>query len=244
MTGSTDTTVALVTGANKGIGYAVAAGLGALGWRVAVGARDDGRREDAVSRLTGEGVDAFGVALDVTDDDSVSGAVREREERAGRLDVLVDDAGVAGSWPDAPTTVGPAELRRVVETNVVGVLRVTNAVVPLLRRSAHPRIVNQSSHVGSLTLQTTPGVDLGPVSGGYAPAKTFLNALTVQFAKELAGTGVLVNGACPGYVATELNGFAGTLTVEQGAAVAIRLASLPDGGPSGQLFDEAGVVPW
>ena len=241
-------TIALVTGANKGIGYAVAAGLGALGWNVGVGARDDQRREEAVAKLiaagVAAGVAAFGVALDVTDDASVADAARRIEERAGRLDVLVNNAGVAGGWPEAPTTLTLQEVQRVVETNVIGVIRVTNALLPLLRRSAHPRIVNQSSHVSSLTLQTTPGVNLGGISGGYAPAKTYLNAVTIQYAKELSDTNVLINNACPGYVATDLNAFNGTQTPEQGAAIAIRLATLPDDGPTGGLFDDTGVVPW
>ena len=237
-------TVALVTGANKGIGYAIAAGLGALGWSVGVGARDEGRREDAVAKLRAAGADAFGVPLDVTDDGSVTAAARLIGERTGWLDVLVNNAGVAGGWPEEPTTVTPESIRTVVEANVIGVVRVINTMLPLLRRSAHPRIVNQSSHVASLTLQTTPGVDLGGISGAYAPSKTFLNAITIQYAKELAGAGILINSACPGYVATDLNNFAGTSTPEQGAAVAIRLATLPDDGPSGQQFDADGAVPW
>ncbi|NEC89290.1 SDR family oxidoreductase [Streptomyces sp. SID12501] len=238
--------IALVTGANKGIGYEIAAMLGALGWSVGVGvgARDERRRTDAVAKLRAAGADAFGVPLDVTDDESVSAAARLIEERAGRLDVLVNNAGVAGGWPEAPTTVDLETVRRLVETNVIGVIRVTNAMLPLLRRSAHPRIVNQSSHVGSLALQTTPGVDLGGISGAYAPTKTFLNAVTVQYAKELSGTSILINNACPGYVATDLNGFSGTQTPEQGAATAVRLATLPDDGPTGQMFDDSGVVPW
>jgi NAD(P)-dependent dehydrogenase (short-subunit alcohol dehydrogenase family) len=237
-------TIALVTGANKGIGYAIAAGLGVLGWSVGVGARDDQRREEAVAKLIAAGVAAFGVGLDVTDDASVADAARRIEERAGRLDVLVNNAGVAGGWPEAPTALTPEEVQRVVETNVIGVIRVTNALLPLLRRSAHPRIVNQSSHVGSLTLQTTPGVDLGGISGAYAPTKTYLNAVTIQYAKELSDTNVLINNACPGYVATDLNAFNGTQTPEQGAAIAIRLATLPDDGPTGGLFDDTGIVPW
>ena len=237
-------TIALVTGANKGIGYAIAAGLGALGWSVGVGARDERRREEAVAKLVAAGVQAFGVALDVTDDASVTAAAHQLEARAGRLDVLINNAGVAGGWPDAPTALTPEAVRRVVETNVIGPIRVTNAMLPLLRRSAHPRIVNQSSHVGSLTLQTTPGLDLGGTSGGYAPTKTYLNAVTVQYAKELADTSILVNLACPGYVATDLNGFHGTQTAEQGAAIAVRLATLPDDGPTGGVFDDAGIVPW
>ncbi len=237
-------TIALVTGANKGIGYEVAAGLGARGWSVGVGARDAQRREDAVAKLRAAGADAFGVPLDVTDGESVTAAVQLIEERAGRLDVLVNNAGVAGGWPEEPTTIDLETVRLLLETNVIGVIRVTNAMLPLLRRSEHPRIVNQSSHVGSLTLQTTPGVDLGGISGGYAPTKTYLNAVTIQYAKELSGTNILINNACPGYVATDLNGFSGTQTPEQGAAIAIRLATLPDDGPTGQLFDDNGVVPW
>ncbi|MER8058094.1 MULTISPECIES: SDR family NAD(P)-dependent oxidoreductase [unclassified Streptomyces] len=237
-------TIALVTGANKGIGYEIAAGLGRRGWSVGVGARDEQRGESAAAKLRAAGADAFCVPLDVTDDDSVSAAVRMIEERAGRLDVLVNNAGVAGGWPEQPSTIDVETVRRLVETNVIGVIRVTNAMLALLRRSAHPRIVNQSSHVASLTLQTTPGVDLGGLSGAYAPTKTYLNAITIQYAKELSTSNILINGACPGYVATDLNGFSGTQTPEQGAAIAIRLASLPDDGPTGQLFDDSGVVPW
>ena len=117
-------------------------------------------------------------------------------------------------------------------------------MLPLLLRSAHPRIVNQSSHVGSLTLQTTPNLDLGGISGAYAPSKAFLNAVTIQYAKELAGTSIMINNACPRYVTTDLNSSSGASTPEQGAAVAIRLAALPDDGPAGQQFDADGPVPW
>ncbi|CAG6395051.1 NADP-dependent 3-hydroxy acid dehydrogenase YdfG [Actinacidiphila cocklensis] len=237
-------TIALVTGANKGIGYEIAAGLGALGWSVGVGARDEARREAAVQKLRAGGADAFGVPLDVTDDASVAAAARLVEERAGRLDVLVNNAGVTGGMPQTPTTVDLSAVRTAVETNVVGVIRVTNALLPLLRRSASPRIVNMSSSVGSLTRQTAPGAETGPISAAYAPSKTFLNALTVQYARELRDTNILINAACPGYCATDLNGFRGVRTPEQGAAIAIRLASLPDDGPTGAFFDEDGVVPW
>jgi NAD(P)-dependent dehydrogenase (short-subunit alcohol dehydrogenase family) len=236
-------TIALVTGANKGIGYEVAAGLGALGWRVGVGARDEQRRETAVEKLRAGGADAFGVPLDVTDDASVAAAAALLEE-AGGLDVLVNNAAITGGLPQNPTEVSPAQLRTVVETNVSGVLRVTNAMLPLLRRSPSPRIVMMSSGVGSLTRQSTPGADTGPISGAYSPSKTFLNALVVQYAKELADTNILINAGCPGYVATDLNGFRGVRTPEQGAAIAIRLSTLPDDGPTGGFFEDAGVVPW
>lgn len=234
----------MVAGANKGIGYEIAAGLGALGWRVGIGARDEQRREDAVAKLRAAGVDAFGVPLDVTDDASVTAAAALIEQRAGRLDVLVNNAGIAGAWPEEPSAVTPESMRAVVETNVIGVVRVINTMLPLLRRSEHPRIINQSSHVASLTLQTTPDVDLGVVSGVYSPAKTFLNAVTVQYAKELGGTGIKINNACPGHVATDLNSFHGTSTPAEGARIAIRLATLPGDGPTGGLFDDAGNVPW
>jgi NAD(P)-dependent dehydrogenase (short-subunit alcohol dehydrogenase family) len=239
-----ETKTALVTGANKGIGYEIAAGLGALGWSVGVGARDAERREAAVAKLRAAGADAFGVPLDVTDDASVTAAAALIEERAGRLDVLVNNAAITGGMPQEPTRVDPATVRTVVETNVLGVIRVTNALLPLLRRSASPRIVNMSSSVGSLTRQTTPGAQTGPISAAYATSKTFLNALTVQYAKELGDTDILINAGCPGFCATDLNGFRGVRTPEQGAAIAIRLATLPDGGPTGTFHDDDGPVPW
>ncbi|HTX85958.1 MAG TPA: SDR family oxidoreductase [Streptosporangiaceae bacterium] len=236
-------TVALVTGANKGIGYEIAAGLGALGWSVGVGARDQERREAAVQKLRAAGADVFGVPLDVTDDASVAAAARLIEERAGRLDVLINNAAVTGG-PQMPTTADLAAVRTVVETNVIGVFRVTNAMLPLLRRSASPRIVNISSGVGSLTRQTTPGAEAGPISAAYTPSKTFLNAVTIQYAKELRDTNILINAANPGFVATDLNNFRGVRTPEQGAAIAIWLATLPDDGPTGGFFEDDGVVPW
>jgi NAD(P)-dependent dehydrogenase (short-subunit alcohol dehydrogenase family) len=240
----TDQTIALVTGANKGIGFAIATGLGALGWRVGVGARDDGRREEAVERLRSTGVDAFGVPLDVTDDASVTAAAEQLDGLAGRLDVLVNNAGITGGLPQEPTRTSAEQVRTVVETNVIGVMRVMDAMLPLLRRSHSPRIVNMSSGVGSLTRQSAADGSTGPLSGSYSPSKTFLNAVTLQYAKELADTEILINLACPGYVATDLNGFRGVRTTEQGAAIAVRLATLPDGGPTGGYFDDDGVIPW
>ncbi|MGW5657661.1 SDR family oxidoreductase [Streptomyces humi] len=237
-------TIALVTGANKGIGYEIAAGLGALGWQVGVGARDEEAREGAVAKLRAAGVDAFGVPLDVTDDASVAAAAALVEERAGRLDVLVNNAGITGGMRQQPTTADVGAVRAAVETNVIGVIQVTNAMLPLLRRSAAPRIVNMSSSVGSLTLQSTPGAEVGPIAVAYSPSKTFLNAVTVQYAKELSDTNILINAGCPGYCATDLNGFRGVRTPAQGAAIAIRLATLPDSGPTGGFFDDEGVVPW
>ncbi|KOX26075.1 MULTISPECIES: SDR family oxidoreductase [unclassified Streptomyces] len=236
--------VALVTGANKGIGYEIAAGLGALGWSVGVGARDEERREAAVAELRAAGADAFGVPLDVTDDASVTAAARLLEERAGRLDALVNNAAITGGHPQEPTTVDVDRVRAAVETNVIGVIRVTNALLPMLRRSPSPRIVNVSSSVGSLTLQTTPGTETGPISIAYTPSKTFLNAVTVQYAKELAGTHILINAVCPGFTATDLNDFRGVRTPRQGAVAAIRLATVEGHEPTGRFFSDEGEIPW
>jgi NAD(P)-dependent dehydrogenase (short-subunit alcohol dehydrogenase family) len=243
-----ETKIALVTGANKGIGYEIAAGLGGLGFRVGVGARDDARRETAVAKLRAAGVEAFGVPLDVSGDRSVAEAAALIERQEGGLDVLVNNAGVSGAVGPGgvqdPTALDLDVVRAVVETNVLGVVRVTNAMLPLLRRSVSPRIVNMSSSVGSLSLQADPDVRVGAVMAAYAPSKSFLNAVTVQYARQFAGSDVLINLGCPGLVATDFTGFRGSRTPEQGAAIAIRLATLPDGGPTGAFFNEDGVVPW
>ncbi|GAA4710264.1 SDR family NAD(P)-dependent oxidoreductase [Nocardioides conyzicola] len=240
---STEKKTALVTGANKGIGYEIAAGLSRLGFRVGVGARDAGRREEAVAKLRADGHDVFGVPLDVTDDASVAAAAAQLEAEGG-LDVLVDNAAITGGMPQEPTKVSAAQVLEVVDTNVVGVIRVTNAMLPLLRRASSPRIVNVSSTVGSLALQTAQAEAYGPISAAYSPTKTYLNAITIQYAKELADSNVLINAGCPGYVATDLNNFQGLRTPEQGASVFLELATLPDGGPSGTFRDETGLQPW
>ena len=243
-----ETKIALVTGANKGIGYEIAAGLGALGYRVGVGARDESRLEVAVEKLRAAGADAFGVPLDVTSDQGVTAAAELLERQAGRLDVLVNNAGISGpvgpGWVQDPTTLDLDVVRTVVETNVIGVIRVTNAMLPLLRRATSPRIVNVSSAVASLTRQADPGTEIGPVMAAYAPSKSFLNAVTVQYARHFAGENILINAACPGLVATDFTGFQGPRTPEQGAATAIRLATLPDGGPTGSFFEDDGVIAW
>lgn len=242
--------MALVTGANKGIGYEIAAGLGALGYRVGVGARDETRREAAVEKLRAAGVDAFGVPLDVTSDQSVTDAAELVGQRSGRLDVLVNNAGISGEtgegWGQDPTTLDLDVVRTVVETNVLGVIRVTNALLPLLRRSTSPRIVNISSSVGSVTRQADPDIEVGPVMAAYSPTKSFLNAVTVQYARQFAdtGTNILINAACPGLVATDFTGFLGPRTPQQGAATALRLATLPDDGPTGSFYEDDGVIPW
>ncbi|RMI27435.1 SDR family oxidoreductase [Streptomyces triticirhizae] len=252
--GTTRRKVALVTGANKGIGRGVAEELAARGMTVLLGARDARRGEEAAASVRAAGGDAHAVALDVTDQATVRAAARTVEERFGRLDVLVNNAGITGSGrvtPDqahdqVPSSVELDMVRAVFETNVFGVIAVTNAMLPLLRRSAAPRVVNVSSHAASLTLTSDPEGPFASLlpSAAYAPSKSALTALTVQYANELRKDGVLVNAVAPGFVATDSNGHAGVLTVAQGAAVVVRLATLgPDGGTAGFLGAE-GPVPW
>lgn len=232
---------ALVTAANKGIGFATVRGLAAAGFRVAVGARDTKRREEAVESLRAEGHDALGVALDVTSDESVRAAAKNLEQEFGTLDVLVNNAGIGGSTDHGaqdPTTLDLDVMRTVMETNVYGAIRVTNAMLPLLERSNAPRIVNMSSNMGSLTLQT------GPQMAAYAPSKTMLNSITAQYARRLSGTPIIINAACPGLVATDFTGHAGDRDPDSGASIVLRLATLPDDGPRGGFFDENGPVPW
>jgi NAD(P)-dependent dehydrogenase (short-subunit alcohol dehydrogenase family) len=238
-----DTKTALVTGANKGIGFQIAAGLAAQNYCVAVGARDDERREAAVAALRRDGANAFGVRLDVTSDDSVAAAIATLGEHLGHLDVVVNNAGISGSTADGaqdPLTLDFDVVRTDVDVNVLGAVRVINAALPLLRRSSAPRIVNVSSNMGSLALRT------GPVMAAYAPSKTMLNAMTVQYARRFAETDpeILINAVCPGYVATDFTGFSGSRTAVEGAAVAVRYATLPDDGPTGGFFDDAGTIPW
>lgn len=243
----TETKTALITGANKGLGYEIATGLGAKGYRVAVGARDGARGEAAVKALRAAGVDAYAVPLDVTDDHSVAAAAQLIERRGGGLDVLVNNAGISGEtgpgWVQDPTTLDIDAVREIVDTNVFGVIRVTNAMLPMLRRSPSPRIVNISSSVGSLTWQSDPEINVGPVMAAYSPTKTYLNAITVHYVRQLADTNILINTACPGLVATDFTGGVGR-PAQEAAATPIRLATLPDGGPTGTFVNDDGVIPW
>ncbi|HEY7596851.1 MAG TPA: SDR family oxidoreductase [Actinophytocola sp.] len=238
--------VALVTGANKGIGYEIVRGLAKRGVTVLLGARDAGRRDAAVAKLAAEGLDVTGVPLDVTDAASVEAAAKTIEERHGRLDILVNNAGITGERSQAPGAGAVAEVRRVFDVNVFGVIAVTDAMLPLLRRAAGARVVNMSSSVGSLADMTSDDSMLRdmPAALGYPVSKAALNAVTAQYAKHLRDEGIPVNSVCPGYTATDLNGFSGHRTPEQGAAIAIEMALAGADGPTAGFFDDAGRVAW
>jgi NAD(P)-dependent dehydrogenase (short-subunit alcohol dehydrogenase family) len=183
--------------------------------------------------------------LDVTDPTSATEAANQIGQRYGRLDILVNNAGIAGNFAGPPSNATADDMREVYETNVFGVVSVTNAMLQMLRRSDAGRIVNMCSHVGSLSLgsdASSPFANINLIA--YQSSKTALNAITLAYAKELRGTAIKVNAACPGMVATDLNQHRGQRTAEEGAVIAVRLALLDDSGPSGSCLSEDGVVPW
>jgi NAD(P)-dependent dehydrogenase (short-subunit alcohol dehydrogenase family) len=232
---------ALVTGANKGIGKDIARLLAAEGFTVYVGSRDPGRGQRAVEEI---GAGARLLVLDVTDPEGIAQAAAQVD----RLDVLVNNAGISPSLAP-PTDTGVEEYRRTYETNVFGVVAVTNALLPALRRAPHPRIVNISSGTASLTWSTTPNPQFTPTSGAaaYRSSKAALNALTVLYAQALADDGFKVNALAPGLRATDLNPRAAAAGGDPAEAAqgALRLALLPDDGPTGGFFSWDGTpVPW
>ncbi|MET8003749.1 SDR family oxidoreductase [Nonomuraea glycinis] len=235
------TTTALITGANKGIGYEIARQFGEQGITAIVGARDEERGRAAADRL-GQPY----VRLDVTDEAGVQAAAEWIEREYGALDILVNNAGVAVLQDDLrPSATSAAALRQTYEVNVFGVVIVTNAMLPLLRKAPAARIVNLSSELGSLTVAADPDSPFWPRNFlAYNSSKSALNMLTLSYAKELWGTPIKVNLANPGFCATDLNAHTGFRTAEQGAAVAVRLATLDADGPTGAFFQEEGPLPW
>lgn len=233
--------IALITGANKGIGYQTARLLIERNVTVVVGARDDERGRKAAAELG-----ARSVQLDVTSAESVAGAAGWIEKEYGHLDILVNNAGIALRQDDPAPSGTPADaMRATYETNVFGVVTVTNAMLPLLRRARAGRIVNLSSGLGSLAAATDPGSPFLEYNNlAYNSSKAALNMVTVVYSKELAGTSIKVNAADPGYCATDLNDHSGFRTAEQGAAIAVRLALLDGDGPTGAYLSDEGPVPW
>jgi len=236
--------IALITGGNRGIGFEIARQLGHQGSTVLIGARDADRGRQAADALRAEGIDAQAVPLDVTRQETIDAAAASIDAASGVLDILVNNAGIQIDH-DPPSAVSPDVLRRTYETNVFGPFAVTVALLPLLRRADAGRIVNLTSSLGSLTLNSDPAFPFAHLKHlAYNSSKAALNALTIQLAYDLKDTPIKVNAADPGYTATAFNDYKGTRTVQQGAAVAVRYATLPADGPSGGFFNEAGPVPW
>ena len=246
---------AVVTGANKGIGREIARGLAARGLTVYLGARSEHRGRAAERELRAAGLDVRFLHLDVTDEESVHRAAKRVESETGVLHVLVNNAGAASPVRD-PADTPVDEVRTVYETNVFGVITVTNALLPLLRRAGSARIVNVSSVVGSLAAAAGNVDPSGvhppgefPAMLAYGTSKAALNAVTLTYANALRGTGILVNAASPGFVATDLNGHHGVLGTEQGARIPVLLATLGDDGPTATFLGENGTphgqaLPW
>ncbi|HEV2419378.1 MAG TPA: SDR family oxidoreductase [Terriglobia bacterium] len=238
-------TIALVTGANKGIGKEIARQLAARQVLVLMAARERERGVKAVADVRAEGLTVEFIQLDVTSQQSVDDAADEIERRYGWLDILVNNAGIALDWlPGSELTMDV--LLKTFETNTFGAFRVTKAMLPLLKKSKRGRIVNLTSGNGSFGFITDPKVPLPDRSTllAYASSKAALNMMTVRLANELQGLGIKVNAADPGFTATDMNRHRGTRTVEEGAASPVRLALLPDDGPTGEVFGNDGPEPW
>jgi NAD(P)-dependent dehydrogenase (short-subunit alcohol dehydrogenase family) len=205
-------------------------------------ARDPERGAAAVAGLAAEGLATLSVTLDVTSEDSVRAAAGQGEREHGRLDVVINNAGVAGGRVPVPDT-GPEDLLAVYDTNVLGPVRVTRAFLPLLRRSTRPRIVMVSSGLGSMTLTADPGRVESTIHGlAYPSSKAALNMITTQYARVLPE--FRVNAVDPGYTATDLNGHSGPQTVEEGTDAIVALADVAPDGPTGGYFDRSGPLPW
>jgi NAD(P)-dependent dehydrogenase (short-subunit alcohol dehydrogenase family) len=236
---------ALVTGANKGIGLAIAQGLAEAGFFVWIGARDRLRGEQAVAQLRGEGHCAGLLELDVADDASVQRAAVELACEITALDILINNAGIAVDMTKPPSEVRMEDMKAVYEVNLFGPVRVTQAFLPLLKAADQARIVNMSSGVGSLALITDPTSIYSTVNLlDYTSSKVALNAVTVSFSKELEPLGIKVNAVEPGHVRTDLNANSGVLSPEEGAATAIKMALLGSDGPTGGFFGSLGRQPW
>ncbi|SFT70699.1 NAD(P)-dependent dehydrogenase, short-chain alcohol dehydrogenase family [Actinopolyspora lacussalsi subsp. righensis] len=230
-------TTTLITGANKGLGFETARRLVEAGHTVYLGSRDPER-----GRLAADRLGARSLLLDVTDDESVAAAAKT-VEAGGGLDVLVNNAGTEGRTPEGGVVPAAEMTRGLFETNVFGIVRVTNAFLPSLRRSTAPVVVNLSSGLASLERMTTPGTPAYAYPGiAYPASKAAVNMITVQYAKRLPE--MRINAVDPGYTATDLNHNTGIRTVEQGAEIVVRMARIGTDGPTGGYFDEAGPLPW
>lgn len=243
--------IALITGANKGIGLETARQLAATGMCVLLGSRDLGRGETAAAALRAEGLDATAIVLDVADDTSIAEAAAKVGAEFDHLDVLVNNAGIYAAGSASNTT--RETLRELFETNVFGVVSVTNAFLPLLREANAARIVNVSSEVASLGVINDPTSYMSEMQDlAYQASKGAVNWVTIMFAKELADTPIKVNAAIPGYVSTDLNDNTGYITAAQGAEASVALATLEGDGPTGTFWGtltssdsgEKTVAPW
>lgn len=233
---TTQTPIALVTGANRGIGLEVCRQLARQGMQVLLGSRDSAKGEDAAAELRRERLNIEAVVLDVSNADSIARAHDHIQQRFGRLDVLVNNAAIHYDTWENILNADMATVREALETNTLGAWQMCLAFVPLLRRSPHGRIVNVSSEAGSLA-------SMGAGTPAYNLSKVGLNAITRMLASALRSDRILVNAVCPGWVATDMGGRGGR-PVEQGAASVVWAVNLPDNGPTGGFFRDGKPLPW
>ena len=242
---------ALITGANKSIGFETARQLLQQGYFVYLGSRDSQKGQQAVSQLHAEGFQQVELLpIDVDDLHSVQAARQALEQKIQVLDVLINNAGVPGKMPQTPLETNIREFKQVFDTNFFGIIQVTQAFMDLLKQSPQPRIVNVSSSLGLLTLQSDPSWKYyGVMPAAYVPSKAALNAYTVVLAHHLRDTAFKVNAVDPGYPATDFNHNTGTETVAHAAARVVKAATLGSESPTGQFFSEdsapdTGISPW
>jgi NAD(P)-dependent dehydrogenase (short-subunit alcohol dehydrogenase family) len=239
-----DAKVALITGANKGIGLEIARQLGRQGIKVILGIRNFERGQAAVASLVSEGIDAFFMQLDVTNEAHIKEMAQKIEQMFGKLDILVNNAGIAIDKPFI-MALDLNLMRQTFETNFFAAAVIIKELLPLLQKAPAARIVNMSSGLGSITFTGDPNF---PLAGykliAYNASKTALNALTAMVAFELRDTAIKVNAADPGYVATDMTANTGPRTVQEGAAIAVHLANLGSDGPTGGFFNDNGLIPW
>jgi NAD(P)-dependent dehydrogenase (short-subunit alcohol dehydrogenase family) len=238
--------IALVTGANKGIGFATAKQLLNLGYFVYLGAREEQRGREAVKQLHALGFElASFLKIDVADIISVKAAAVQVSEQAGKLDLLVNNAAIGGTQPQSASSVDMTVLREVYETNFFGAVQVTQAMMPLLRESTAPRIVNVSSELGSLGYHfREKSAYFASQLMAYSTSKTAINAFTLMLANDLQHTAFKINSVTPGYTATDLTDYTGDQTPNQAAAIIVKYATLKEDGPSGQFFGGNGPMIW
>jgi NAD(P)-dependent dehydrogenase (short-subunit alcohol dehydrogenase family) len=240
-----DKRVALVTGGNRGIGYAIGRSLAQRGITVILGVRDPNKGATACSRLQGEGLDVNFELLDVTDEDSLQTAVKHIQAQFDRLDILVNNAGISIDDSKNALDVSRRTIEKTLQTNVVGPLLLCQNCISLMKAGGYGRIVNMSSTLGSLSEIADPNSAYAGVgTPAYRLSKAALNAITTLIAKEVGDDNILVNSACPGWVRTDMGGGQAPLTPEQGADTPVWLATLPDGGPTGGFYRERTRIPW
>jgi NAD(P)-dependent dehydrogenase (short-subunit alcohol dehydrogenase family) len=244
MTG-TNKRIGLITGANKGIGFEVARQLATSECTILMGARSQTLGEEAAERLAAERLDVCYIPIDLDDPLTIKAAANRIDADFGHQDILINNAGIAVQSDGPPSTSSLEAIERDYRVNLIGTVAVTQVMLPLLRRAPSARIVNVSSGLGSLTKTSDPAFEFVAYKYlGYAASKAALNMFTVQLAYELRDTAIKVNSADPGYTATDLNGHRGTQPVAEGAVEIVRLALLPEDGPTGRFSNKNGVVPW